>query len=29
LDLVDVENCARVMAAFCRQVRPDSDFTPR
>jgi putative aminopeptidase FrvX len=29
LSLVDVENCARLMAAYCRQVRPDSDFTPR
>ncbi|MCW5942626.1 MAG: M42 family metallopeptidase [Fimbriimonadaceae bacterium] len=29
LSLVDVENCARLMAAFCRLVRPDTDFTPR
>lgn len=29
LSLADVENCARLMAAFCRRVRPDTDFTPR
>ena len=29
LELVDVENCARLMAAYCRSVRPDTDFTPR
>jgi endoglucanase len=29
LALVDVENCARLMAAYCRLVRPDTDFTPR
>lgn len=29
LSLTDVENCARLMAAYCRQVRPDTDFTPR
>ncbi len=28
LDLVDVDNCARLMAAYCRRVRPDTDFTP-
>ena len=25
----DVENCAKLMAAYCRRVRPDTDFTPR
>ncbi len=29
LSLTDVENCARLMAAYCRQVKPDTDFTPR
>ena len=29
LSLKDVENCARLMAAYCRQVRPNTDFTPR
>jgi endoglucanase len=29
LSLTDVENCARLMAAYCRRVRPDTDFTPR
>ena len=29
LALVDVEDCARLMAAYCRKVRPDTDFTPR
>jgi endoglucanase len=29
LSLKDVENCARLMAAYCRQVKPDTDFTPR
>lgn len=29
LDLDDVENCARLMAAFCRRVTPETDFTPR
>lgn len=29
LSLKDVEDCARIMAAYCRQVRPDTDFTPR
>jgi endoglucanase len=29
LSLTDVENCARLMAGFCRRVRSDSDFTPR
>lgn len=29
LSLRDVENCARLMAAFCRAVTPDTDFTPR
>ena len=29
LELVDVENCARLMAAYCRAVKPDTDFTPR
>jgi len=29
LSLTDVENCARLMAAYCRKVKPDTDFTPR
>jgi putative aminopeptidase FrvX len=29
LSLVDVEDCARLMAAYCRQVKPNTDFTPR
>lgn len=29
LSLKDVEDCARLMAGYCRQVRPDTDFTPR
>ncbi len=29
LSLTDVENTARLMAAYCRKVKPDTDFTPR
>lgn len=29
LSLTDVENCAKLMAAYCRLVTPDTDFTPR
>ncbi len=29
LSLKDVEDCARLMAAYCRTVKPDTDFTPR
>jgi putative aminopeptidase FrvX len=29
LSLKDVEDCARLMAAYCRQVKPDTDFRPR
>lgn len=29
LSLADVEQCARLMAAYCRRVKPDTDFTPR
>ena len=29
LSLTDVENCARLMAAYCRLVTPTTDFTPR
>ncbi len=29
LSLKDVEDCARLMAGYCRLVRPDTDFTPR
>lgn len=29
LSLTDVENCAKLMAAYCRRVTPDTDFTPR
>jgi endoglucanase len=29
LSLKDVEDCARLMAAYCRCLTPDTDFTPR
>jgi endoglucanase len=29
LDLTDVENCARLMAAYCRRIKANTDFTPR
>jgi endoglucanase len=29
LSLTDVENCAKLMAAYCTSVKPDTDFTPR
>lgn len=29
LSLKDVEDCARLMAAYCRKVEPNTDFTPR
>lgn len=29
LSIDDVENCAKLMAAYCRSVKPDTDFTPR
>lgn len=29
LSVTDVENCAKLMAAYCRMVKPDTDFTPR
>jgi len=29
LSLTDVQNCARLMAAYCRLVTPSTDFTPR
>ncbi len=29
LSLTDVENCARLMASYCRRIKPDTDFTPR
>lgn len=29
LSLIDVENCAKLMAAYCRRVTPTTDFTPR
>ena len=29
LTLTDVEDCARLMAAYCRSVTPETDFTPR
>lgn len=29
LSLTDVEDCARLMAAYCRKVTPETDFTPR
>jgi putative aminopeptidase FrvX len=28
LSLKDVEDCARLMAAYCRRVKPHTDFTP-
>jgi endoglucanase len=28
LSLVDVENCARLMAAFCRKISPQTNFVP-
>jgi putative aminopeptidase FrvX len=29
ISLKDVENCAALMAAYCRKVKPNTDFTPR
>jgi endoglucanase len=29
LSLTDVENCARLVAAYCRRITPQTDFTPR
>jgi putative aminopeptidase FrvX len=29
LSITDVEDCARLMAAYCRRVKPNTDFTPR
>ncbi|HRJ27690.1 MAG TPA: M42 family metallopeptidase [Fimbriimonadaceae bacterium] len=29
LSITDVEDCARLMAAYCRRVKPTTDFTPR
>ncbi len=29
LSLTDVEDCARLMAAYCRKITPETDFTPR
>ena len=29
LSIKDVENCARLMAGYCRRVKPDTDFSPR
>jgi endoglucanase len=28
LSLKDVEDCARLVTAYCRRIRPDTDFTP-
>jgi putative aminopeptidase FrvX len=28
LSLTDVENCARLVAAYCRQIGPETDFAP-
>lgn len=28
VSLTDIENCARLMAAYCRSIRPDTDFRP-
>lgn len=29
MSLADLENCAKLMAAYCRRVTPETDFTPR
>ncbi|QQP93172.1 M42 family metallopeptidase (plasmid) [Skermanella sp. TT6] len=29
VSLKDVENCARLMAAYCRRISPETNFTPR
>lgn len=29
LSLTDVEDCARLVAAYCRRITPETDFTPR
>ena len=29
MSLTDLENCAKLMAAYCRRVTPETDFTPR
>ena len=29
LSLKNVEDCAKLMAGYCRKVKPDTDFTPR
>jgi endoglucanase len=29
LSLTDVERCARLVAAYCRRITPETDFTPR
>ncbi|MBM0206078.1 M20/M25/M40 family metallo-hydrolase [Micromonospora sp. STR1s_5] len=29
LSLTDVENCARLVAAYCRRITPETDFRPR
>jgi endoglucanase len=29
LSLTDIENCARLVAAYCRRIGPETDFTPR
>jgi endoglucanase len=28
LSLRDVEDCAKLMAAYCRRITPSTDFTP-
>jgi putative aminopeptidase FrvX len=28
LSLTDIENCARLMVEFCRQLKPQTNFTP-
>ncbi|HZY67444.1 MAG TPA: M20/M25/M40 family metallo-hydrolase, partial [Devosia sp.] len=28
VDLTDVDNCAKLLAAYCRLIRPDTDFKP-
>ncbi len=29
LSLTDLENCARLVAGYCRRITPETDFTPR
>jgi endoglucanase len=29
ISLLDVEHCACLVAAYCRMITPETDFTPR